>query len=610
MGRGQPLHVHLSEQPAENIACEMFYGCSPTRLLADTGVLRPDLTAVHATHLGRRRQAPRRRGRAGVALPDHRTGPRRRDRPRSRPRRRPGQPEPGLRPERRHRPVRGGPRPRDERAAVDERAGPVPARRAGPAATANGYRSLGWFGGGILAEGALADFVVVRDDTDPHRRQPGRPDRLLRHGGRVATSSWAARWSSTAASTTARPVRRCSATRSTRCGSNGDRHDHPRHRHRRAQHHGPGPPGRQGRARHAPRRRPRARPRRPVLGSAAPRHRPTPTSASTWTAEPSSPRSSTATRTGVRRRPECRVRRRMPAPPTTAAGSPARSPRPARRATTSCAGCSRTASPRCTRRARRGGGEAGYGLDVATETRALRLAREVTDEVTFLGGTSCRPSTAPPPRVRRPGDRSDARGGSRVRTLGRRLLRTAQPVCVHGGRVPRHPARGPGGRAGPAGPREPARPGAGGAARRRAGGGERRPLHVPHARGRRRAGRRLDRCDAAARGRVLDPHPYPDARALLDAGVTVALGTDCNPGTCYTSSMPFVIALAVRELRLTPQEALWAATRGAAESLRRDDIGRITVGARGGVTVLDAPSHRHLAYRAGVPLARRLTTAT
>jgi imidazolonepropionase len=101
--------------------------------------------------------------------------------------------------------------------------------------------------------------------------------------------------------------------------------------------------------------------------------------------------------------------------------------------------------------------------------------------------------------------------------------------------------------------------------------------------------------------------PYPQARALLDAGVTVALATDCNPGTCYTSSMPFVIALAVREMRLTPGEALWAATRGAAQSLARDDLGRIAVGARGGLTVLDAPSHVHLSYRPGVPLARRLT---
>jgi imidazolonepropionase len=104
--------------------------------------------------------------------------------------------------------------------------------------------------------------------------------------------------------------------------------------------------------------------------------------------------------------------------------------------------------------------------------------------------------------------------------------------------------------------------------------------------------------------------PYPDPRALLDAGVTVALATDCNPGTCYTTSMPFVIALAVRELRLTPEEALWAATRGAAQSLGRGDVGRIAVGTRGGVTVLNAPSHLHLSYRPGVPLARRLGTTT
>ena len=98
--------------------------------------------------------------------------------------------------------------------------------------------------------------------------------------------------------------------------------------------------------------------------------------------------------------------------------------------------------------------------------------------------------------------------------------------------------------------------------------------------------------------------PYPDARRLLDAGVTVALASDCNPGSCYTSSMPFVIALAVRELRMTPAEALWAATAGAARSLRRDDIGVLAPGRRADLAVLDAPSHVHLAYRPGVPLAR------
>jgi imidazolonepropionase len=96
--------------------------------------------------------------------------------------------------------------------------------------------------------------------------------------------------------------------------------------------------------------------------------------------------------------------------------------------------------------------------------------------------------------------------------------------------------------------------------------------------------------------------PYPDARALLDAGVTVALATDCNPGTSYTTSMPFCITLAVREMRMTPAEALWAATVGGARALRRDDVGHLSVGARADLTVLDAPSFLHLAYRPGVPL--------
>jgi imidazolonepropionase len=104
--------------------------------------------------------------------------------------------------------------------------------------------------------------------------------------------------------------------------------------------------------------------------------------------------------------------------------------------------------------------------------------------------------------------------------------------------------------------------------------------------------------------------PYPDAAALLRAGVDVALATDCNPGTCYSSSMPFVIALAVREMGLTPGQAVYAATAGSARSLRRDDVGRIAVGARADLTVLDAPSHVHLSYRAGVPIARALDLDT
>ena len=98
--------------------------------------------------------------------------------------------------------------------------------------------------------------------------------------------------------------------------------------------------------------------------------------------------------------------------------------------------------------------------------------------------------------------------------------------------------------------------------------------------------------------------PYPDARRLLAAGVTVALATDCNPGSCFTSSMPLCVALAVREMRLTTQEAVWAATAGGARALRRTDVGHLGVGARADLMLLDGPSHTYLAYRPGVPLVR------
>ena len=95
---------------------------------------------------------------------------------------------------------------------------------------------------------------------------------------------------------------------------------------------------------------------------------------------------------------------------------------------------------------------------------------------------------------------------------------------------------------------------------------------------------------------------YPDARRLLDAGVTVALATDCNPGTSYTTSMAFCIALAVREMGMTPAEAVRAATVGGAAALQRKDIGYIAPGIRADLIVLDAPRPIHLAYRPGVPL--------
>jgi imidazolonepropionase len=98
--------------------------------------------------------------------------------------------------------------------------------------------------------------------------------------------------------------------------------------------------------------------------------------------------------------------------------------------------------------------------------------------------------------------------------------------------------------------------------------------------------------------------PYPDARRLIDAGVTVALASDCNPGSSFTSSMPLMVALAVREMGMTPAEAVWAATAGGARALRRDDIGLVTPGARADLVMLDAPTRVHLAYRPGVPLVR------
>jgi imidazolonepropionase len=100
--------------------------------------------------------------------------------------------------------------------------------------------------------------------------------------------------------------------------------------------------------------------------------------------------------------------------------------------------------------------------------------------------------------------------------------------------------------------------------------------------------------------------PYPDARRLLDAGVTVAIASDCNPGSCFTSSMPLCIALAVREMRMTTEEAVWAATAGGAHALRRTDVGHLGVAARADLVMIDGPSHAYLAYRPGVPLVAQV----
>ncbi|MEO7146845.1 MAG: amidohydrolase family protein, partial [Terrimesophilobacter sp.] len=104
--------------------------------------------------------------------------------------------------------------------------------------------------------------------------------------------------------------------------------------------------------------------------------------------------------------------------------------------------------------------------------------------------------------------------------------------------------------------------------------------------------------------------PYPDGRRLIDAGATVAIACDCNPGSSFTSSMSFCIAVAVRDMHLSPFEALWAATAGGAAALRRTDIGGLAVGQRADAVILDAPSYVHLAYRPGVPQIHRVLTAS
>ncbi|MDR7384536.1 imidazolonepropionase [Promicromonospora iranensis] len=247
--------------------------------------------------------------------------------------------------------------------------------------------------------------------------------------------------------------------------------------------------------------------------------------------------------------------------------------------------------------------KSGYGQDVATEARMLRIARELTPETTYLGAhtvpaeyaddragylrlvtgpmlAACAPHArwvdvfcepAAPTAFDEDESRAVLRAGLRAGLLAR----------VHGNQLS-------------------------------AGPGVRLAVEVGAA--------SVDHCthltdadvDALAGSDTVATllpavefstrSPYPDARRLLAAGAPVALATDCNPGSGYSSSMPFVVALAVREMRMSPAEALWSATAGGAAALRRDDVGHLRVGARADLTVLDAPSHTYLAYRPGVPL--------
>jgi imidazolonepropionase len=252
--------------------------------------------------------------------------------------------------------------------------------------------------------------------------------------------------------------------------------------------------------------------------------------------------------------------------------------------------------------------KSGYGLTVADEERALRIAREMVEETTFLGAHVV------------PADRS--RDDYVRLVVGEMLARCApharwidvfcEPASPHAFDADEARTVLTAGRAVGLGLRVHGNQLA-------AGPGVQLAVELGAA--------SVDHCthltdadvDALAAGPTVATllpgaefstrSPYPDARRLLDAGVTVALATDCNPGTSYTSSMPFVIALAVREMGMTPDEALWAGTAGGAAALLRTDVGRIAVGTRADFALIAAPSYLHLAYRPGVPLARTLDLA-
>jgi imidazolonepropionase len=259
--------------------------------------------------------------------------------------------------------------------------------------------------------------------------------------------------------------------------------------------------------------------------------------------------------------------------------------------------------------------KSGYGLTVEQEARSLRLAAEVTPETTYLGAhvvpaefdgrrdeyvalvagamlEACAPYARWADVFCEPGPH--AFDGDEARTILAAAAAAGLELRLHGNQL----TAGPGVRLG-------------------VEIGAASVDHCTHlaAQDVEALAASGDRLRAGDRGTVatLLPgvefstrSPYPDARGLIDAGAVVALATDCNPGSCYTSSMPLCIALAVREMRMTPAEALWSATAGGAKALRRNDIGHLVPGARADLTVLDAPSYLHLAYRPGVPIASAL----
>jgi imidazolonepropionase len=244
--------------------------------------------------------------------------------------------------------------------------------------------------------------------------------------------------------------------------------------------------------------------------------------------------------------------------------------------------------------------KSGYGLTVRDEARSVALAAEFTPEVTYLGA-----HVVPPEFAGDPGGYVDLVCGAMLDACAPQA-RWVDVFCERGAFGPDEAAAVlAAGTAAGLQPRVHAN---------QLGPGPGVQLAVQHDAASADHCTYLDDADvdalaSSATVATLLPgvefstrQPYPDARRLIGAGVTVAIATDCNPGSCFTSSMPLCIALAVREMRMTTKEAVWAATAGGARALRRSDLGHLGVGARADLVMLEAPSHAYLAYRPGVPL--------